>query len=147
VNPKPENNLPAGFITPIIALEFIQSPQEVARFFEVSDVAAYVQDLNLGQFHRLSFYVFIQQLIVFYCTWYLPHYTSKNDVYSYVVLLFYADFLTDWKTCRLHQIVQLYKTGDITPNFRFVKYFHLVEMEFHCFLFPVVFSFPFLKEK
>ena len=48
VNPKPENNLPAGFITPIIALEFIQSPQEVARFFEVSDVAAYVQGLNLG---------------------------------------------------------------------------------------------------
>ena len=36
INPQPENNLPEGFFTPIIAFEFIQTPAEVVQFFQVS---------------------------------------------------------------------------------------------------------------
>lgn len=42
---KNENNLPQGFFTPIVALEFIQTPQEVKHFFEVKDVQQYESDL------------------------------------------------------------------------------------------------------
>lgn len=45
---KNEDNLPTGFFTPIIALEFIQTSQEVQHFFEVKDVAKYEADLVFG---------------------------------------------------------------------------------------------------
>ncbi len=48
INPKTENNLPSGFKTPIIALEFIQDKQEIKAFFQVENVAKYKADLLLG---------------------------------------------------------------------------------------------------
>lgn len=48
INPKAENNLPSGFKTPIIALEFIQNKQEIKAFFQVENKAKYKADLLLG---------------------------------------------------------------------------------------------------
>jgi hypothetical protein len=45
---KAENNLPEGFFTPVIAFEFIQSPAEVAAFFNVVSPNTYRIDFMLG---------------------------------------------------------------------------------------------------
>jgi hypothetical protein len=111
VNPKPENNLPAGFITPIIALEFIQSPQEVARFFEVSDVAAYVQGLNLGNSIDYLFMCLYSGLLFFIA---LGIYRITQAKTMFIAMLFCFSMLIfdGLENLQLHQIVQLYKTGD-----------------------------------
>ena len=57
VNPKPENNLPAGFNTPIIAFEFIQSKQEILNFFKVQNPDAYEQKMLLGNYIDYLFMV------------------------------------------------------------------------------------------
>ena len=46
-NPKPQNNLPDGFHTPIIAFEFIKTPQEVKHFFQVSDLDTYMYKFDM----------------------------------------------------------------------------------------------------
>lgn len=63
INPKPENNLPAGFYTPIIAFEFIQTPQEVQHFFDVKDVSTYVQALRIGNWIDYIFMVLYSSLL------------------------------------------------------------------------------------
>lgn len=48
INPKAANNLPSGFKTPIIAIEFIQTKAAIIKFFEVANVEKYRSDLLLG---------------------------------------------------------------------------------------------------
>ena len=47
-NPKAEDNLPAGFSTPIIAFEFIQNKEQVVAFFKVENVEKYMHNMHLG---------------------------------------------------------------------------------------------------
>lgn len=47
-NPLAESNLVAGFVTPVVAFEFIQSFDEVAQFFQVENVNTYRNDMSLG---------------------------------------------------------------------------------------------------
>ncbi|MFN8294821.1 MAG: hypothetical protein U0T69_01435 [Chitinophagales bacterium] len=57
INPKPENNLPTGFYTPIIAFEFIQSKQEILNFFKVANEASYESNMLLGNYIDYVFMV------------------------------------------------------------------------------------------
>ncbi|MFN8236900.1 MAG: hypothetical protein U0T77_01915 [Chitinophagales bacterium] len=63
VNPQPADNLPEHFFTPIIAFEFIQSPQEVAAFFKVPDESAYIQAMLLGNWIDYVFMVLYSGLL------------------------------------------------------------------------------------
>jgi hypothetical protein len=122
VNPKPENNLPAGFITPIIALEFIQSPQEVARFFEVNDVAAYVQGLNLGNSIDYLFMCLYSGLLFFIALG-IYHITQAKTMFIAMLFCFSMLIFDGLENLQLHQIVQLYKTGTITENLSLLNIF------------------------
>ncbi len=48
INPKTENNLPAGFRTPIIAFEFFRTAEQINHFFDVEDISAYKQAMLTG---------------------------------------------------------------------------------------------------
>ena len=65
INPQPENNLPPGFFTPIIAFEFIQTKQEILNFFKVPDVAAYEQKMLLGNWVDYGFMVLYSGLLLY----------------------------------------------------------------------------------
>lgn len=65
INPKPENNLPAGFFTPIIAFEFIQTRQEVIHFFNVPDAATYESNMLLGNCIDYLFMVLYSCLLLY----------------------------------------------------------------------------------
>lgn len=63
VNPKPANNLPKDFYTPIIAFEFIQTPQEVATFFDIPDVDSYIETMLLGNWIDYGFMALYSALL------------------------------------------------------------------------------------
>lgn len=65
INPKPENNLPPGFYTPIIAFEFIQSKQEILNFFKVTDEASYESNMLLGNYIDYIFMVLYSCLLLY----------------------------------------------------------------------------------
>ena len=65
INPKAENNLPAGFYTPIIAFEFIQTKQEIMNFFKVADVASYESNMLLGNYIDYIFMVLYSCLLLY----------------------------------------------------------------------------------
>lgn len=65
INPQPENNLPAGFYTPVIAFEFIQSKQEILNFFKVQNEAVYEQKMLLGNWVDYAFMVLYSCLLLY----------------------------------------------------------------------------------
>jgi len=109
---KSENNLPNGFYTPIIALEFIQTTQEVQQFFTVKDVAAYEEDLLFGNNADYAFMLFYSTLLFFIALGILKVTRSK---WMYVVMfLCVVMLLSDaLENMQIAQIILFYKTASI----------------------------------
>ena len=122
INPKPENNLPAGFYTPIIAFEFIQSPQEVAHFFEVKDVLSYEQGLLTGNAIDYLFICLYSGLLLFIA---LGIYRISNAKTMFLAMLFCLTMLVfdGLENLQLYHILQNYKTGDIIENLGLLNIF------------------------
>jgi len=109
---KSENNLPNGFYTPIIALEFIQTTQEVQQFFTVKDIAAYEEDLLFGNNADYAFMLFYSTLLFFIALDILKVTRSK---WMYVVMfLCVVMLLSDaLENMQIAQIILFYKTASI----------------------------------
>lgn len=113
---KNENNLPDGFFTPIIALEFIQTTQEVQHFFKVNDVAKYEADLLFGNKVDYLFMTFYSVLI-FCIALGIKHITKSKLMYvvmSLCVVMLLCDALEN------HQIAQIifyYKSNASIESF------------------------------
>lgn len=57
-NPLPQNNLPKGFYSSILAFEFIHTNAEVIRFFEVNELPDYLYKFNMVNAIDYFFMVF-----------------------------------------------------------------------------------------
>lgn len=122
VNSKPENNLPEGFRTPIIALEFIQSQEEVKHFFEVKNVSQYEQDLILG--NKIDFlFMFLYSGLLFCIAIGIRNITKANTMY--LAMLFCVGMLIfdALENIQLQQITFNYKNGDISENLHLLSIF------------------------
>lgn len=67
---KAEHNLPKGFYTPIIALEFIETQEQVRTFFDVENAEQYKQSILLG--NQLDYiFMIIYSAFLFFVALYL----------------------------------------------------------------------------
>jgi hypothetical protein len=108
INPQPADNLPQGFFTPIIAFEFIQSPQEVQHFFEVKDPIAYGNSMLLGNWVDYGF-MFLYSGLLFCIAIGIKKIEKANVLYLAMVLcfsMFVGDALENYQIFR---IVTMYK--------------------------------------
>jgi hypothetical protein len=122
VNTKPENNLPQGFHTPIIALEFIQSPEEVSHFFEVKDVPKYEQDLLLG--NQIDYlFMLLYSGLLFCIAVGIRKITHAGTMY--LAMLFCVSMLVfdGLENVQLYSIIKNYKAADITQNLELLNIF------------------------
>lgn len=122
INPKPENNLPAGFYTPIIAFEFIQTPQEVAHFFEVKNIVQYEQDLLTGNAIDYLFMCLYSGLLFFIA---IGIYRISNAKTMYLAMFFCIFMLVfdGLENLQLYHIIQNYKAGNISENLGLLNIF------------------------
>lgn len=113
VNTKSENNLPKGFYTPIIALEFIQNPEEVQHFFEVKNVEKYKQDLLLGNNIDFLFMLLYSGLLLCIAIG-IYNITTSKTMYFAVCLCVTMCVFDALENLQIANIIQLYKTDDIS---------------------------------
>jgi hypothetical protein len=107
---KNENNLPQGFFTPIVALEFIQTPQEVKHFFEVKDVQQYESNLLFGNNVDYIFMT-VYSCLLFVIALGIYKITSSKLMY---VVMFLCVVMLLCDALENHQIAQIifyYKTN------------------------------------
>ena len=116
IGTKNENNLPVGFFTPIIALEFIQTTQEVQHFFEVKDVVKYESDLLLGNNIDYLFMLFYSTLI-FCIALGIKQITKSKLLYVAMfmcIVMLLCDALENYQ---IAQIIFYYKTNASIESF------------------------------
>lgn len=106
---KYENNLPNGFFTPIIALEFIQNTQEVQHFFEVKDVQKYESDLLYGNKVDYFFMLFYSAL-VFCIALGIKRLTQSKLMYVVMPLCIVMLLFDILENQQIAQIIFYYKT-------------------------------------
>ncbi len=80
VSPTPQDNLPDGFYTPVIAFEFIQTKAEIMHFFEVKDVPAYEASMLTGNVIDYGFMV-LYSLLLFFIALGIYRITSAKTMY------------------------------------------------------------------
>jgi len=107
---KNENNLPAGFITPIVALEFIQTPQEVQHFFEVKDVQKYESDLLFGNNVDYIFMT-LYSCLLFVIALGIYKITSSKLMYVVMILCVVMLLCDALENHQIAQIIFYYKTN------------------------------------
>jgi hypothetical protein len=109
---KNENNLPAGFFTPIIALEFIQNTQQVLHFFDVKDPVTYEADLIFG--NNVDYLFMTLYSLLIFCIA-LGIYKINQSKLMFPVMIFSVVMLLS-DALENHQIAQIifyYKTAPI----------------------------------
>lgn len=107
---KNEGNLPAGFITPIVALEFIQTPQEVQHFFEVEDVQKYESDLLFGNNVDYLFMT-VYSCLLFVIALGIYKITSSKLMYVVMFLCVVMLLCDALENQQIAQIIFYYKTN------------------------------------
>ncbi len=107
INPQPENNLPEGFFTPIIAFEFIQTPAEVVQFFQVSHPENYIQGMLLGNWIDYGFMTLYSGLLACIAVIILRINGTKT---MYLALLFCLTMLAGdaVENYQIYRIIRLY---------------------------------------
>lgn len=109
---KNENNLPNGFVTPIVALEFIQTTQEVQHFFEVKDVQKYESDLLFGNNVDYIFMT-VYSCLLFCIALGIKQITHSKSMYAvmfFCVVMLLCDALENHQ---IAQIILYYRTASI----------------------------------
>ncbi|MDB5226890.1 MAG: hypothetical protein JWN78_1083 [Bacteroidota bacterium] len=115
INPQPQHNLPKEFFTPIIAFEFIRTPQEVKHFFEVKNIPCYEQKMLLGNWIDYGF-MFLYSGLLFCIISGIKKITQMNVLYIAMLLcvvMLVGDALENFQ---IYQIIEKYKISDITNN-------------------------------
>ncbi len=122
INPQPENNLPAGFFTPVIAFEFIQTPTEVHHFFSMKDFHNYEQSMLLGNNIDYLFMCLYSSLI--FCIA-IGIQKISNAKTMYLAMLFSFSMLAfdALENYQIYQIIQHYILGNITNNLNLLNIF------------------------
>ncbi len=122
ISTKPENNLPAGFYTPIIALEFIQTMKEVTHFFQLKDIPKYEDDLLLG--NNIDYiFMFLYSGLLF-CIAFGIHKITKAKT-MYLAILFCISMLVfdALENFQIYNIIQNYKIEDVSYNLSMLNIF------------------------
>ncbi len=89
VNPSKNEHLPKGFSTPILAFEFIETPEEVNAFFDVEDVEAYKQKMLTG--NKIDyFFMFTYTGFLIFLAFTLHKITLSNALLFSIILSFLA---------------------------------------------------------
>ncbi len=113
INPR-DGNMPEGFRTPIVALEFIQTPEEVDVFFNVPKKETYSDALTTG--NALDFpFMFLYSLFLFLAIYSIYVSTSANALWIAMVLCPLVFFFDIMENIQLGNIIQQYAKKDITP--------------------------------
>lgn len=115
INPQPQNNLPREFFTPIIAFEFIRTPQEVKHFFEVKNISLYEQKMLLGNWIDYGF-MFLYSGLLFCIILGIKKITKMNVLYIAILLCLVMLNGDAMENFQIYQIVEKYKSTDITNN-------------------------------
>ncbi len=116
IGTKNENNLPTGFFTPIIALEFIHNTQEVQHFFKVKDVPKYESDLLLGNKIDYMFMLFYSALI-FCIALGIKQITKSKLMYVVLPLCFVMLIFDALENQQIAHIIFYYKTDASIESF------------------------------
>lgn len=112
INPR-EGNLPEGFKTPIVALEFIQTPQEVQEFFTIPKKDAYADALTTG--NALDFpFMFLYSLFLFLTVYSIYISTGATALWVAMMLCPLVFFFDIMENIQLGNIIQLYAKKDIS---------------------------------
>lgn len=115
INPKPKENLPQGFKTPIIAFEFIQSQKEVDHFFKVDNVSSYKSSMLLGNQIDYGF-MCLYSFLLFCIALGIKKITNANSMYIamfFCSMMLLFDALENW---HIFQIIQLHPNGNYSQN-------------------------------
>lgn len=136
VNPQPENNLPAGFYTPIIAFEFIQTKQEILNFFKVQNPDAYEQKMLLGNYIDYLF-MFLYSGLLFCIALGIKKITNAKTMYIamfFCVLMLVCDALENYQIYQL-VVMRNINFDQINPITSFDLYeIHLTLLNFFTWL-------------
>ncbi|MBK9329229.1 MAG: hypothetical protein IPM95_07925 [Sphingobacteriales bacterium] len=145
VNPKPANNLPKDFYTPIIAFEFIQTPQEVAAFFDIPDVNSYIRTMLLGNWIDYGFMVLYSALLFFIALGIKRISGAQTMLLAFVccITMLVFDALENYQ---IHLIITHYKNQAISGNLALLNIFTWLKWSSIASAF-LVFSPFFLKGK
>lgn len=122
VNPKPENNLPQGFFTPIIAFEFIQSPDEVNHFFDVANNKEYIQSMLSGNWIDYGF-MLLYSCLIFCVARYILKESDNKSMYLamlFAVLMLVADALENYQ---IYLIVSNFESENISSYLNWLSIF------------------------
>jgi hypothetical protein len=113
INPR-EGNLPQGFMTPIVALEFIQTPAEVQEFFTIPKKDAYADALTTG--NALDFpFMFLYSIFLFLTVYSIYISTGARALWVAMLLCPLVFFFDIMENIQLGNIILLYTKKDISP--------------------------------
>lgn len=122
VNPKPADNLPEHFFTPIIAFEFIQTPQEVVAFFDVPDSGSYMESMLLGNWIDYGFMVLYSSLL-FCIALGIKKMTGAQTMFlafACCIIMLVCDALENYQ---IYLIISNYKNQEISGNLALLNIF------------------------
>lgn len=106
-NPSAQNNLPPGFSTPIMALEFIQNRQEAIALFEVENRTEYIEKFLLGNKIDYLFMVLYGSFMM--CIAYKIALITRNRTLYFAMLLGLLAIVTDFlENQTIHSIILNY---------------------------------------
>ena len=122
VNPRPQNNLPEGFFTPIIAFEFIQTPQEVHNFFQVKSVSTIENAMLMSNCIDYGF-MFLYTGLLFCIAIGIRKISGANSMWIAIVLCLFMLLGDALENFQIYQIIQHYKNGDVSGNLAWLNLF------------------------
>lgn len=106
-NPTAQNNLPSGFSTPIMALEFIQNRQEAIALFEVQNRNEYIEKFLLG--NKIDYLFMILYGSFMMCVAYKIALITRNKSLYFAMFLAFVAIVTDFiENQFIHKIILNY---------------------------------------
>lgn len=112
INPR-SGNLPAGFTTPIVAFEFIQTPEEVQNFFSIPNKDRYEDALTTG--NALDFpFMFLYSFFLFLTVYSIYIITGVSALWIAMVLCPLVFFFDVMENIQLGNIILSYAKEDIS---------------------------------
>lgn len=122
INPKPEgDNVYGGFRTPIIALEFATQPRDIEQLFSVTDPEDYERQFLLGNWIDYGFMAIYSSLL-FCIAFGIYRITRSGTLWLAFLLCLFILAGDAFENLQIFNILQHYKTGDITP---YLSWMHL----------------------
>lgn len=93
-NPQSQNNLPKGFSTPILALEFLQNQEEAINLFNVENRNQYIDKFILG--NKIDYLFMVLYSLFMMCIGYKISLITKNKTLYFSMFLALLAMITDF---------------------------------------------------